>query len=70
MKAKRKFYMEWWVLGDDSKAIQARTFHSAHVEAFVQHFLDCKKYHIVHFEQLDHYRKVIFTRRAIQHATA
>ncbi len=24
MKGKRKFYMEWWVLGDESRAIQAK----------------------------------------------
>ena len=61
--------MEWWVLGDKAQTIRSRTIQTANVETFIRHFIECRKYYIVHFEQIKPYPKVIYSRRFIQHAT-
>jgi len=67
---KKKYYMEFWELGDTNRNIIAQTFHSAYIDAFIKHFIECKKYSIVHLELLEPVRKVLYSKRLVQHANA
>ena len=70
MNMKLKFYIEWWVLGDSERAIQANTFHCTKKSIchFIKSFKDSGK-NIVHLSIIEPVRKALIGKQKPQHVS-
>lgn len=69
MKTNKKFYIEYWTVGDTTKTVATSTFHHTNIKAFIKTFINTGKY-VVHLEVIEPFRKVLYSTKRIQHNNA
>lgn len=62
----RKYYIEYWTLGDTNRNVIAATFHHSNIKAFIRKLIAPKKFFVVHLEMVEPFRKVIYTNKTTQ----
>lgn len=68
-KLNKKYYIEYWNIGDPECNVIASTFHHPCVQAFIEKFAKTNRA-VVHLELIEPFRKVLYSRRLIQHTNA